>query len=84
MTDLQVETAVECPSCGALAYPEQDAECLWLACSICDYEFGYRLISSIEGACQLGVPAQVQAKFQAPPSPGKVFLGQIGRRSLCQ
>lgn len=81
MADLQVESAVECPSCGALALPEQDGECLYLACSSCEYEFGYQLIKEQAGACQLGVPAAVQAKFQAPPPPsGTTFLGQIGRR----
>jgi len=71
---------VECPSCGGLALPEQDGECLWLACSTCDYEFGYQLLSKPDGACQLGVPAQVRGQFQAPPPSGKVFLGTIGRR----
>lgn len=80
----QVELALECPSCGGRGEPEQDGECQFYSCEVCQYEFGYSLLKQDAGSCQVGVPAQVRTRFQqpqrSPSGDAPVFLGTIGRR----
>lgn len=78
-----------CPDseCCCISEPEEELTeggTLRYWSSQCGIEFGHVLVKD-EGAapsCQLGIPAEVRALASvAPPdSPGRVFLGDIGRR----
>jgi len=51
-------TARNCPSCNALAEPDEDGDLTYYACPLCGYEFGYRrrTAASTTATCAAGIP----------------------------
>ena len=66
----------ECP--GTME-PEEDGSLRYFSCTTCGYgPVGWEFIPENDG-CQLGVPASIRARAQAPDEGGPVFVS-IGRR----
>lgn len=78
VADLWVEETRPCPrgpdECVGTAEPEEDDGCRYWVCANpeCGYTFGHQIVPRDDGACSVGVPAQLQDR-RAP-----VFV-EIGR-----
>ena len=62
--------------CEGLAFPEQDGETLYWACSACGYEFGWQQQAQTEGSCSLGISEETRRSMGAaiPSESPKVFM----------
>lgn len=79
MAEPWVEEAVGCPSCGEAAEPEDDGDTRYFACTVCEYEFGFRQVRQDATSCQLGISEQTRERLQ-PPARRTPVPVQIGKR----
>jgi predicted RNA-binding Zn-ribbon protein involved in translation (DUF1610 family) len=57
-------SARNCPSCNALAEPDEDGDLTFYACPLCGHEFGYRRRtagSAASATCAAGIPVHPEA-----------------------
>jgi hypothetical protein len=84
VADIRIEdAAIPCPlgedECLGMAEPDGDALVRYYVCGLCGYEFGFQQIAPAdEGACSLGVAADVRRML--PAGPREPVMLQLGRR----